>query len=74
MYTLNTKSANTITEAMPYSDGEYIVYRIDNDPYMPTYIAKMSDVTRIVIANNLPVLHNGTVVISQEILNLKPQI
>lgn len=54
---------------VPYSDGEYIVYRIDNDPYMPTYIAKMSDVTRIVIANNLPVLHNGTVVISQEIHN-----
>ena len=28
----------------PYTDGEYIVYRPDNDPYLPTYIARMADV------------------------------
>ena len=28
----------------PYTDGEYIVYRPDNDPYLPTYIARIADV------------------------------
>ena len=26
----------------PYTDGEFIVYRPDNDPYSPTYIARMT--------------------------------
>jgi hypothetical protein len=34
----------------PYITGEYIVYRIDNDPYLPTYIAKTTDI---------PLLENG---------------
>jgi hypothetical protein len=28
----------------PYTNGEYIVYRPDNDPYLPTYIARMDAV------------------------------
>lgn len=27
----------------PYVYGEYIVYRTDNDPYLPTYIAQVTD-------------------------------
>lgn len=27
----------------PYTDGEYIVYRPDNDPHSPTYIARLED-------------------------------
>jgi len=30
----------------PYISGEYIVYRIDNDPYLPTYIAKIAEIRR----------------------------
>lgn len=51
----------------PYYHGEYIVYRPDNDPYMPTYVAKISDITATVMADDLPVLHNGTIAISQDI-------
>lgn len=51
----------------PYCDGVYIVYRPDNDPYMPTYIARIADVTRTVMTDDLPVLHNGTIAISREI-------
>ena len=28
----------------PYTNGEYIVYRPDNDPYLPTYIVRMEAV------------------------------
>lgn len=28
----------------PHKNGEYIVYRPDNDPYLPTYIAKVADI------------------------------
>lgn len=31
----------------PHISGEYIVYRIDNDPYLPTYIARTADVPNI---------------------------
>jgi hypothetical protein len=31
----------------PYSNGEYIVYRPGNDPYFPTYIARVADVQSI---------------------------
>jgi hypothetical protein len=34
----------------PHICGEYIVYRINNDPYLPTYIAKTADI---------PLLENG---------------
>lgn len=34
----------------PHITGEYIVYRVDNDTYLPTYIAKTSDI---------PLLENG---------------
>ena len=34
----------------PYITGEYIVYRVENDPYLPTYIAKTADI---------PLLENG---------------
>ena len=30
----------------PYSNGEYIVYRPDNDPYLPTYVARMDALSR----------------------------
>jgi hypothetical protein len=54
---------------MPYSNTDYIVYRPENDPYMPTYIALISDIIQIVMTDDLPVLHNGTVIISREIHN-----
>ena len=31
----------------PYIINEYVVYRIDNDPYLPTYIAKTSDIPEL---------------------------
>ena len=31
----------------PYITNEYIVYRIGNDPYMPTYITKTSDIPEL---------------------------
>lgn len=34
----------------PYITGEYIVYRVDNDPYLPTYVSKTADI---------PLLENG---------------
>ena len=52
---------------MPYSNTDYIVYRPENDPYMPTYIALISDIIQIVMTDDLPVLQNGTVIISREI-------
>ena len=30
----------------PYRNGEYIVYRPDNDPYLPTYIARLDSLSR----------------------------
>lgn len=34
----------------PYTDGEYIVYRPDNDPHSPTYIARLEDALVLVDA------------------------
>lgn len=52
----------------PYNNGEYIVYRIDNNPYMPTYIAVISDIVSIVMRDDIPVLTNdGILVITQDI-------
>lgn len=51
----------------PYYHGEHIVYRPDNDPYMPTYVAQLSDITATVMNNDLPILYNGIITISQEI-------
>ena len=34
----------------PYTNGEYIVYRPDNDPYLPTYIARLEDALVLVDA------------------------
>lgn len=31
----------------PYITNEYIVYRIDNDPYLPTYIARTADIPQL---------------------------
>jgi hypothetical protein len=31
----------------PHITGEYIVYRIDNDPYLPTYAARTSDIPEL---------------------------
>jgi hypothetical protein len=49
----------------PYLSREYIVYRPDNDPYLPTYIARIADI---------PALHrpgaaadNNNIIITQEI-------
>ena len=49
----------------PHMAGEYIVYRPDNDPYLPTYIARLSDIpdyARDVLNNR-----TGTVIITREI-------
>jgi hypothetical protein len=50
----------------PYISGEYIVYRIDNDPYLPTYITKIADIPRLD--------HNGNsannITITREIHNV----
>lgn len=38
----------------PHFTGEYIVYRPDNDPYLPTYIARTADIPDLNnIANNI---------------------
>jgi hypothetical protein len=38
----------------PHVAGEYIVYRPDNDPYLPTYIARQADIPDLNnIANNI---------------------
>ena len=49
----------------PHMAGEYIVYRPDNDPYLPTYIARLADIPD----NARDVLNNrtGTVIITREI-------
>lgn len=39
----------------PYTDGEYIVYRPDNDPYLPTYIALMADVHSLQHGNHISI-------------------
>jgi hypothetical protein len=44
----------------PHFTGEYIVYRPDNDPYLPTYIARQAD---ILPRNNLA----NNIIITQEI-------
>ena len=33
----------------PYTDGEYIVYRPDNDPHSPTYIARLEDALVVLV-------------------------
>jgi hypothetical protein len=33
----------------PYTDGEYIVYRPDNDPHLPTYIARLEDALVVLV-------------------------
>lgn len=43
----------------PYRNGEYIVYRPNNDPYLPTYIAR--------IAADIPVSNDGNEIITQMI-------
>ena len=37
----------------PYITGEYIVYRLDNDPYLPTYIARTEDIPATESENGL---------------------
>ena len=43
----------------PYRNSEYIVYRPDNDPYLPTYIVR--------IADDIPVSNDGNEIITQMI-------
>lgn len=43
----------------PYRNSEYIVYRPDNDPYLPTYIVR--------IADDIPVFNDGNEIITQMI-------
>ena len=45
----------------PYTDGEFIVYRPDNDPYSPTYITRMTGI----ILDDRRVLINGNGNITQ---------
>lgn len=45
----------------PYISGEYIVYRIDNDPYLPTYIAKIADIPRIGRDGNIGISEEITI-------------
>jgi len=49
----------------PHFTGEYIVYRLDNDPYLPTYIARMTDIPDYArdVLNEM----TGSVIITQEI-------
>jgi hypothetical protein len=37
----------------PYTDGEYIVYRPDNDPHLPTYIARLEE-ARVLLVDAPP--------------------
>lgn len=39
----------------PYLTSEYIVYRPDNDPYLPTYIAKIADIFSVNTGNNISI-------------------
>ena len=39
----------------PYLTREYIVYRPDNDPYLPTYIAKIADIFSVNTGNNISI-------------------
>jgi Zinc finger, C3HC4 type (RING finger) len=49
----------------PHFTGEYIVYRPENDPYLPTYIARMTDIPDYArdVLNEM----TGSVIITQEI-------
>jgi hypothetical protein len=49
---------HTVQE-LPYIAGQYIVYRPDNDPYLPTYIARMADIDPGAIGDG-PNAGNGT--------------
>ena len=40
----NYKERLGIYQEAPYITGEYIVYRPDNDPYLPTYIARVNEI------------------------------
>ena len=46
----------------PHIAGEYIVYRPDNDPYLPTYIAQLADIPRDVLND-----WTGNIIITREI-------
>ena len=45
----------------PYTDGEYIVYRPDNDPYLPTYIARMNAVVLVDAPHPSFINENGNI-------------
>ena len=46
----------------PHITGEYIVYRPDNDPYLPTYITRTADIPRDVLND-----WRGNILITREI-------
>jgi len=46
----------------PHIAGEYIVYRPDNDPYLPTYIVRLADIPQDVLND-----WTGNIIITREI-------
>ena len=46
----------------PHIAGEYIVYRPDNDPYLPTYIVRLADIPHDVLND-----WTGNIIITREI-------
>jgi len=55
----------------PYLSREYIVYRPDNDPYLPTYIARIADIPALhrlgTAAANNNNNNNNNIIITREI-------
>jgi hypothetical protein len=55
----------------PYLSSEYIVYRPDNDPYLPTYIARIADIPALYhVVENRPRPannNNNNIIITREI-------
>lgn len=44
---VNYKEREHYYREWPFITGDYMVYRPENDPYLPTYIARVDDVSRI---------------------------
>ena len=61
------KERENLFREIPFNNSDFIVYRPNNNPYMPTYIAPVYNVLMIAMTNDLPVQNNGTVTISQDI-------
>lgn len=69
-YTLYKERDHYVRET-PYNNGEYIVYRVNNNAYMPTYIALILDVIAVSIRDDMSVVdENGILVITQDVHNI----